>query len=130
MHDMPFKPKLYKSDLERKSSSRFLGLIINEWLTWNQHILAVKAKMNRYVGILYKLKIFYYFLLGKIFHSFVQSHLNYSSLVWGLGPKACIETLSTEQKKAIRALMPGYNINYYKGGMSPCHKRHLLPNMR
>ena len=40
IHDIPFKPKLCKFDLERKSSSRFLGVIINEQLTWNQHILA------------------------------------------------------------------------------------------
>ena len=58
-----------------------------------------------------------------IFHSFVQSHLNYCSLVWGLGPKACIEPLFAEQKKAMRALMPGNNINYYKNGITPCHTK-------
>ena len=100
IRDMPFKPKLCKSHLERKSNSRFLGVVINEQLTWNQHILAVKAKMNRYVGILYKLKNILPFSARKnVFHSFVQSHLNYCSLVWGLGPKSCIEPPFTEQKK-------------------------------
>ena len=56
IHFMPFKPRLCNYDLERKYSSRFLGVIINEKLTWDEHILAIKAKMNRYVGILYKLK--------------------------------------------------------------------------
>ena len=56
MHDMPFKPKIFNHFLERKFSSRFLGVIINENLTWNENILAIKAKMSRYVGILYKLK--------------------------------------------------------------------------
>ena len=124
IHDIPFKPRICNHDLERKYSTRFLGFIINEHLTWNQHILAIKAKMSRYVGILYKLKnILPFFARKNIFHSFVQSHLNYCSLVWGLGPKACIEPLFTEQKKAIRALMPGNNINYYKDGMSPCHTK-------
>ena len=101
IHAMPFKPKLYQYDLERKSSSRFLGVIISEQLTWNEHILAIKAKMSRYVGILYKLKNILPFSARKnIFHSFVQSHLNYCSLVWGLGPKAYIEPLFTEQKKS------------------------------
>ena len=100
IHDIPFKPRICNHDLERKYSSRFLGVIINEHLTWNQHILAIKAKMSRYVGILYKLKNILPFSARKnIFHSFVQSHLNYCSLVWGLGPKACIEPLFTEQKK-------------------------------
>ena len=44
IHDLPFNPKLCNYDLERKESSRFLGVIINEQLTWNQHILAIKAK--------------------------------------------------------------------------------------
>ena len=124
IHDMPFKPKLYQHYLERKSSSRFLGVIINEQLTWDEHIRAIKAKMNRYVGILYKLKNILPFPARKnIFHSFVQSHLNYCSLVWGLGPKASIEPLFAGQKKAIRALMPGKTLNYYKDGTSPCHTK-------
>ena len=105
IRDMPFKPKLCKSDPKRKNSARFLGVVINEQLTWNQHILAVKAKMNRYVGILYKLKNILPFSARKnIFHSFVQSQLNYCSLVWGLGPKACIEPLFTEQKKSNKSI--------------------------
>ena len=117
-------PKIFNHYLERKFSSRFLGVIINENLTWNEHILAIKAKMNRYVGILYKLKNSLPLSARlNIFHSFVQSHLNYCSLVWGLGPKACIEPLFAEQKKAIRALMPGNNINYYKDGIYPCHTK-------
>ena len=58
-----------------------------------------------------------------IFHSFVQSHLNFCSLVWGLGAKANIEPLFSEQKKAMRALMPGFTVNYYKDGVIPCHTK-------
>ena len=61
--------------------------------------------------------------LKNIFHSFVQSHLNYCSLVWGLSPKADLEPLFAEQKKAIRSLMPGFNSNYYKNGILPCHTK-------
>ena len=78
-----------------------IGVIINEQLTWNQHILAIKAKMSRYVGILYKLFFLPFSARKKIFHSFVQSHLNYCSLVWGLSTKACVEPLFAEQKKTI-----------------------------
>ena len=80
--------------------------------------------MSRYVGILYKLKKILPLSARKnIFHSFVQSHLNYCSLVWGLGSKSNIEPLFLEQKKAIRALMPSFNSNYYKDGLTPCHTK-------
>ena len=62
IHDMAFKPKLCNHALERKGSARFLGIIINEQLNWNQHILGIKAKMIRYVGIFVKTKKYFTFL--------------------------------------------------------------------
>ena len=122
--ELPFKPTICKYEIERKINARFLGVIINENLAWNNHILGIKAKMSRYVGILYKLKKLIPITARKnIFHSFVQSHLNYCCLVWGLGPKASIEPLFSEQKKAMRALRPGFNSNYFKDGLTPCHTK-------
>ena len=43
-----------------------------------------------------------------------------------LGPKSSIEPLFAEQKKAVRALMPGYNCNYYKNGLTPCHTKQIF----
>ena len=69
--------------IQRKTESRFLGVIIDEKLTWSQHITSLKSKMSRYVGILYKIK---HLLPMKsrlqIFHSFIQSHINFCSVVW------------------------------------------------
>ena len=131
LSNIPFKPRLCKYDIERSVSSRFLGVIINENLTWTEHICAIKAKMSRYVGILYKLKTILPLSARKnIFHSFVQSHLNYCSLVWGLGPKSSIKPLFSEQKKAMWALMPDYNINYYKDVITPYHISHFLLSTR
>ena len=124
IQDLPFKPKLCNYDIKREKIARFLGVLINENLTWNDHVRAIKAKMGRYIGILYKLKKLLPLSARKnIFHSFVQSHLNYCSLVWGLGSKASIEPLFSEQKKTMRALMPGFTINYYKDGVTPCHTK-------
>ena len=70
LHSMPFIPRISNYDIERKSTCRFLGVIIDETLTWKEHILAIKAKMSRYVGILYKLKAFLPLSARKnIFHS-------------------------------------------------------------
>lgn len=122
--DLPFKPSISNYHIERKESARFLGVIIDEKLSWKQHISAVKAKMSRYVGVMFKLKGILPLAARKnIFQSFVQSHINYCSLVWGLGPKGNIEPLFCEQKKAMRALMPGYRNNYYKNGKCPCHTK-------
>ena len=42
--------------IERKTEARFLGVIMDEKLNFTQHIKALKSKMSRYVGVMYKLK--------------------------------------------------------------------------
>ena len=97
--EINFIPKICDYEIIRKQSARFLGVIINDSLTWNDHIIAIKAKMSRYVGILFKLKKSVPISARKnIFYSFVQSHLNYCSLVWGLGTKSSIEPLFWSKK--------------------------------
>ena len=110
--------------IERKSEARFLGVIVDEKLTWSRHIATVKSKMSRYIGIMYKIKSLLPLKARlQIFHSFVQSHLNYCSLVWGFSAKSNIESLFTKQKIAMRAIMPGYVNHRYVDGTLPSHTK-------
>ena len=47
----------------------------------------------------------------KFNHSFIQSHINYCSLVWGFVARSEIDSLFCKQKKGIRTVVPGF-INY------------------
>ena len=42
--------------LERVNSTKFLGVIIDENLTWKNHIDAISKTMSRNIGMLCKLK--------------------------------------------------------------------------
>ena len=113
--------------IKRVTETRFLGVLIDEKLTWKSHISAMKAKMSRYVGIMYKLKgILPLKVRLQIYHSFVQSHLNYCSLVWGFSAKANIEKLFSSQKKGVRAAMPGFTPSFYKNGVLPTHTKQFF----
>ena len=80
--------------------------------------------MSRYVGIMYKLKKLLPLRARlQIYHSFVQSHINYCSLVWGFSCRSNIDALHSKQKKGIRAVMPGYVNYYYKKGNIPDHTK-------
>ena len=59
----------------------------------------------------------------QIYHSFVQSHINYCSLVWGFTAKTHINSIFTVQKKAMRAIMTGYVNYFYKDGNIPTHTK-------
>ena len=69
--------------------------------------------MARYLELMYKLKR--QLLVAArilIYHSFVESHINYCSLVWGFPAKSNIESLFTTQKKGMGAIVPG-SVNYW-----------------
>ena len=110
--------------IERKTEARFLGVVVDDKLSWSQHIKCIKSKMSRYVGIMFKIKRFLPTQARlQIFHSFVQSHLNFCSLVWVFSTKANIEVLFASQKKGMRAVMPGYVNYFYKDGKLPTHTK-------
>ena len=73
---------------------------------------------------MYKVK---YFLPLKarvqIFQSFFQSHFHYCSTVWGIAAKSNIESLFRNQKKAMRAIMPGFDDYFYNDGKLPAHTK-------
>ena len=59
----------------------------------------------------------------QLFHSFVQSHLNFCSLVWGFASKSLINSLFMKQKQGVRMLMPGYVNYFYRDGQMPAHTK-------
>ncbi len=122
------KLQIAGKNIERKTETRFLGVIVDEKMKWSHHIAAIRMKMARYLGIMYKIKRYLPVKARlQIYHSFVQSHLNYCSLVWGFAAKTHIESLFRKQKQGIRAVIPGY-VNYrYDEGKLPTHtKKHFL----
>ena len=122
--DLPNSLIISNIVIERKTEVRFLGVIIDEKLTWTSHVKALQSKMCRYIGVMYKIKKYLPLKARlQIYHSFIQSHINFCSLVWGFSAKSNIDSLFSKQKKGIRAVVPGF-INYkYKDGELPGHTK-------
>ena len=113
-----------KTNIERVTEGRFLGVIVDEGLTWTRHIKTIQSKMSRYVGVMYKIKKLLPIKARiQLYHSFIQSHINYCSLVWGFSAKSNIETLFRAQKKGMRAVAPGFVNYFYKDGNLPSHTK-------
>ena len=117
--------KIANLPIERLTESKFLGVIVDENLTWSRHIKTIQTKMARYIGLMYKLKSQLPLMVRiQIFHSFVQSHINYCSLVWGFSAKTNIDSLFRTQKKGMRAVVPGFiNYRYRSDGTLPGHTK-------
>ena len=73
-----------KTKIEEKLECRFLGVIIDNKLNWSHRIAAIRSKMSKYIGAMYKIKSRLPLQPRvQIYQSFVQSHLNYCSLKYG-----------------------------------------------
>ena len=119
--------------IEESESERFLGVVINSKLNWTNHINLLASKISRNAGILYKLKdLVSEKTLKTLFHSFIQSHLNYCSTVWGLGSKNSLIKLFVAQKKAIRSVH--HKLNYQSSAdnevHTPCHTKEIFSKLQ
>ena len=122
--ELPHPLIISQMPIERKFETKFLGVIIDDSLNWSCHVKTVLSKMSRYVGIMYKIKKLLPLKVRlQLYHSFIQSHINYCSLVWGFCCKSNIDKIFSKQKKGMRAVIPGF-INYnYRDGVHPGHTK-------
>ena len=96
-----FSITINNSTIEQIDHFNFLGLILDQNITWNPHVDKVFIKISRVTGLLRKLQhCFPKHILITIYNSLIHSHLMYGLLVWGFQSMR-VEKL---QKKAIRVL--------------------------
>ena len=88
--------------LECKESVRYLGVIIDNNLSWKQHIDHVAIKISRTVGLICKLRHFLpRHALLTIYRSLVTPYLTYGLTAWGQAYKSYLEKLLKLQKRAL-----------------------------
>ena len=115
--------------LKQSERERFLGVIIDSKLNWNEHVRQLTSKISRNSGILYKLKgLVPGNTLKTLYNSFVQSHLNYCSTVWGLKSNNSLNALFRAQKKAIRATDDKFQNYFYdkNTGKTASHTKEIF----
>ena len=70
--------------LNRVSSTKFFGVIIDENLTWKNHIDAISKTISRNIGMLTKLKHFVpENILYLSYCTLRLPYINYGVLIWG-----------------------------------------------
>ena len=90
--------------LKPKSEIKYLGMIIDEHLTFKTHINLMNAKLKRANNLLALSR--HYLpsnLLKQIYYAQFNSHLSYGCQVWGMKPTSITQTLIL-QKKAVRLM--------------------------
>ncbi len=103
--DPIFELKIDDFPIKIAKETKFLGVIIDEDLSWNAHILALRRKLNHASATLNRIRdCIPEHLHRDLYHTLFESHLSYCISVWGgVGPNK-MNSIWTAQKHCLRIL--------------------------
>ena len=91
--------------LEQADHTKFLGVYIDQHLTWKPHVNFIAAKISKSVGLLYKAK---YYLPSKslltLYYALIYPYLTYCNLIWASTYVTNLQRIYLLQKRAVRAI--------------------------
>lgn len=91
--------------IKQVTETKFLGVIIDDKLSWTPHIEKLTKKLNSICGRIYRIKNSLPSQLYKqIYHTLFESHLGYGISVWGGVSINKLSPLFLAQKKCVRIL--------------------------
>ena len=97
--------KLNGTNIYESPKIKYLGVILDPRLRWNHHINELTKKLNRTIGMIYKIRSdCSQNVLVSIYYSIFHSHLSYGLSVWGKSNDCYLSKIALLQKKAIRAI--------------------------
>ena len=109
-------------EIERENYIKFLGVIIDENLTWKNHIEVVENTISKNTGVLYRAS---HLLdsqnLLQICFSFIHIYISYANIAWASTFKTKLQGILKKQKHAAR-------ITFHASTLD--HARPLLKEMK
>ncbi len=108
-------------------SIKFLGVIIDNKLNWNEHIIYIKNKISKSIGIIYKTRKFVdKKTLVNMYYTFVFPYFIYCSEIWGNACHVHLEPLILLQKRIVRIM----TYSHYIAHTEPLFKQLEILNFR
>ena len=84
---------------------KYLGVLIDENLSWDQHVKDLSNKLSRANGIISKLRHYApKSAVLSVYHAIFYSHMIYGSSVWSLTTKSNLDLINILQKKSMRII--------------------------
>ena len=97
--------KIGKKLIKRVKFVKFLGLLLDEHLSWKYHLSELSKKLARTCGIFFKIRnLLPLDVLLCLYNALFLSFLQYSLIVWGQTFASYIDPIFKLQKKVVRAI--------------------------
>ena len=97
------------------SETKFLGVWLDDKMSWNTHLGKLESKLKRNLGLLRRSKNLLPVSAKRIvYYSHIYSHLTYCILLWGSNlPNATLHRLQSIQNRCMKELKSGdYDTTY------------------
>ena len=92
-------------NIKQVKNTTFLGIVIDECLTWNDHLDLVAKKVIKSTGVIVKIRHFTTLnALKLIYYALVYPYLIYGNLIWGNTYKKRIQKSINIKKKSVRLM--------------------------
>ena len=85
--------------------AKYLGVIIDNKLNWNEQINAINLKLSKGIGLLSKIRHYVpKSVLRSLYYAFINSHIEYNLLNWSTSTVTNLNSININMKKAIRIM--------------------------
>jgi len=123
-HDFNLCIRIDNENISRVDYTKFLGVIIDNKLTWQRHVDYIALKISKSLSVLSRLK----YKLPKsclltLYYCLVYPQLNYCTIIWGCASKTLINKLLLLQKRAVRIID---TVSYWKCHTDPIFIKYNL----
>ena len=97
--------KIKRKAISEKNNVKYLGILVDNGLTWKAQIDSISKKVSRAIGVLYKIRPYVNTsILKTLYYSLIYSHFNYAIEIWGSADTTHLNTLQLQQKRVIRLI--------------------------
>ena len=105
--------KIANNEIERKKAIKFLRVMLDENVNWQEHIRTIENKIAKNIGLLYRAK----YLLNEsslkfIYSAYIHSYLNYANIAWASTYRTKLKAIYLLQKRALRIVFNENNMTH------------------
>ena len=94
-----------KVTLEQKNYIKYLGVLIDQNLSWRNHVNSVIIKISKTIGMIAKLRYFVPpTVLINIYNSLILPYIAYGLIAWGNASNAYLNKILVLQKRVLRLI--------------------------
>ena len=91
--------------LDRKDHIKYLGVMIDESLSWKYHISYTCSRISSNIGVISKLRHYLSIRqLKQLYYNLIYPYLSYAIIAWGSAYKTHLQRLQSKQNTVLRLM--------------------------